>query len=151
MMAKQETAILFICLGNICRSPLAQGVFAKLAQDKGLAERFRIDSAGIGDWHAGAPPDPRSLEIATRYGVNIANQRARQITEADFGSHDLIFGMDRSNVRDLEAIAPPGAWNRIHLLLQFATGRNEDIPDPYYGGPDGFVAVYRTPRDASEK
>lgn len=144
------TSILFVCLGNICRSPLAEGVFAETARAAGRESAFLIDSAGTGAWHVGSPPDPRSIEIAARNGIDISTQRARKVAPDDFERFDLILGMDSSNVADLRAHAPGLRSGRIHLFLDYAGGHQRDIPDPYYGGPDGFAKVYRMIREASE-
>jgi protein-tyrosine phosphatase len=144
------TSILFVCLGNICRSPLAEGMFAQAARAAGRGGEFVLDSAGTGAWHAGSPPDIRSVEIAARYGIDISAQRARKVRPEDFERFDLILGMDGSNVADLHANAPHGAADRIHLFLAYAGGIERDVPDPYYGGADGFEDVYRMIRDASE-
>jgi protein-tyrosine phosphatase len=143
-------SILFVCLGNICRSPLAEGVFAEVARTAGRRGDFRLDSAGTGAWHAGSPPDRRSVAIAGLHGIDITAQRARQVEQSDFSRFDLILGMDRSNVADLRGRAPGEAGERIHLFLAYAAGVEHDVPDPYYGGPDGFETVYRMIRDASE-
>ncbi len=145
-----KTAVLFVCLGNICRSPLAEGVFRHVAAAAGLDDRFIIESAGTGAWHEGDMPDPRSIEVAARHGIDLTGQRARKIQPADFTSFTHIFGMDRSNVANIRRAAPAGATSEIHLFLDFAAGHVIDIPDPYYGGPDGFDNVYRTIRAASE-
>ena len=150
MNAKPQTAVLFVCLGNICRSPLAEGVFRHLVEEAGLKNRFMIDSAGTGAWHEGELPDRRSIEVAALHGVDLTAQRARKIRPDDFLRFTHIFGMDRSNVENLARAAPAGATGSVHLFLEFATGRAADIPDPYYGGPDGFDAVYRTTGAASE-
>lgn len=148
-MEQQPSRILFICLGNICRSPLAEGVFRAVLEETGHAGRFEIDSAGTGGWHAGAAPDPRSIEIAARHGVDISAQRARRVVAGDFARFDLILGMDASNVADLRRMA--GAHrSSIHGFIDFATSVHRDVPDPYYGGADGFLAVYRMIREASE-
>ncbi|MFC3753414.1 low molecular weight protein-tyrosine-phosphatase [Aquamicrobium ahrensii] len=150
MDAKPKNSILFVCLGNICRSPLAQGVFAAVAAEKQLSHHFLLDSAGTGGWHAGSPPDPRSVAVAARYGVDISGQSARKVDIPDFTRFDLILGMDRSNVQDLRRAAPESARDRIHLYLGYALGTARDVPDPYYGGADGFEKVYRMIREASE-
>ena len=142
-------SILFVCLGNICRSPLAEGVFADAARSAGREKAFRLDSAGTGAWHAGSPPDPRSIEIAARNGIDISAQRARKVARDDFRRFDLILGMDGSNVAELHDFAP-GARDKIHLFLDYAAGTKKDVPDPYYGGADGFEKVYRMIREASE-
>lgn len=145
-----KISVLFVCLGNICRSPLAEGVFRHVVADAGLDDRFIIDSAGTGAWHEGDLPDPRSIEVAARHGIDLTGQRARKFRPGDFSSFTHIFGMDRTNVANLERAVPTGATSEIHLFLEFATGHATDIPDPYYGGPDGFDEVYRTIRAASE-
>lgn len=148
-MAKDVQNILFVCLGNICRSPLAEGVFAAVAAERGLADRYSVDSAGTGGWHAGDPPDPRSIAVALRHGVDISGQRARQVRAADFEAYDLILGMDRANVADLRRLAGGNA-DKVQLFMQAATDASCDVPDPYYGQADGFEKVYRMIREASE-
>lgn len=150
MTEQPRTSILFVCLGNICRSPLAEGIFRAVAAERGLAQALRIDSAAIGDWHVGSPPDPRSIAVARRFGIDISDQRARQVQTADFSRFDLVLGMDRANIRALQQLAPLAARDRIHLFLDYALGRTEDVPDPYYGGEEDFSAVYCTIREASE-
>lgn len=149
-MNEKPVSILFVCLGNICRSPLAEGVFRAVVEGRGEASRFRIDSAGTGGWHAGSAPDPRSVAIAARHGIDISGQQARKVRPQDFTEFDLILGMDHSNVDDLCEIAPIQALPRIHRYLDFASGRVGDVPDPYYGGPEGFATIYRMIREASE-
>jgi protein-tyrosine phosphatase len=157
MQNRPPPSVLFVCLGNICRSPLAEGVLRAVAEARGLGEDVLIDSAGTGGWHIGSPPDPRSISIAARHGIDITGQKARKVSPADFDRFDLILGMDRSNADDLRALAPASAQGRVHLFLEFARpadaqrsyGRDE-VPDPYHGGADGFAEVYRMIRDASE-
>ncbi|TGV73437.1 low molecular weight phosphotyrosine protein phosphatase [Mesorhizobium sp. M00.F.Ca.ET.149.01.1.1] len=141
-------SILFVCLGNICRSPLAEGVFRGVLAGHG--RDLLIDSAGTGGWHAGEQPDRRSIAVAALHGVDLSGQRARKVLPEDFSRFDLILGMDRANVRDLKALAPPAARDRIHLYLDFATGKAVDVPDPYYDGAEAFASVYRMIREASE-
>ncbi|HUS55156.1 MAG TPA: low molecular weight protein-tyrosine-phosphatase [Thermohalobaculum sp.] len=121
------TRILCVCLGNTCRSPMAQGAIATMAAAAGLT--LEVDSAGLGAWHAGKPPDPRGLTTAAKRGYDNAAQRSRLITPTDFDAFDLILAMDASNLARLEEIRPPGAGARIRLF--HPSGR--DIPDPYYG------------------
>lgn len=132
--------ILFVCLGNICRSPTAQGIFEyKLRQ---AALTLELDSAGTGDWHIGRPPDPRSQDIARRFGVDLSAQRARQVTPADFQRFDRIYAMDRSNLADLQAMAPARSPARIDLVMRLAPDYGlDEVPDPYYGGDRGFEQV----------
>lgn len=132
--------ILFVCAGNICRSPLAEGIFHELARQAGRAEEFGADSAGTGGWHQGDPPDRRSVALAGRYGIDISGQRARKIRPADFDAFDLILAMDRDNLKELRKTAPASA--PVHLFSSFTFGIEEDIPDPYYGGAEGFETVY---------
>jgi len=136
----KRTSILFVCMGNICRSPLAEGIFRHVATQAGLAGTVTIDSAGIGGWHEGDLPDGRSIATARRHGIDITSQRARRIRSSDFAAFDLIVAMDRSNVAELRRAAPDAG--NIHLFGDIALGTGEDIPDPYYGGPEGFDAVY---------
>lgn len=136
------TSVLFVCLGNICRSPLCEGIFRSLVSEAGLEARFSSDSAGTGAWHAGNAPDPRSVAIARQKGIDITDLRARQVTVADFTRYDLVLAMDRNNLRDLRRLAPASAGARVHLFSDFATGRTVDVPHPYYGGPNGFEEVY---------
>ena len=144
------TAILFVCLGNICRSPLAEGLMRHTADTAGLAHRFTLDSAGCGGWHTGGQPDRRSIACAARHGLDISGQRARQVNAGDFDAFDLILGMDRDNVRHLTRIQPPGSRARIALYLEEALGRSKDVPDPYYGDDRDFEAVFALCTEASE-
>ncbi|MCX8999331.1 low molecular weight phosphotyrosine protein phosphatase [Rhizobiaceae bacterium BDR2-2] len=136
------TSVLFVCTGNICRSPLAEGIFLHLAAERGEAAAYRADSAGTGGWHEGEAPDRRSIHVAALNGIDISGQRARKITGRDFERFDLILGMDRGHVAALKARAPSDHAGRIHLFSRFAAARDFDIPDPYYGGPDDFADVY---------
>jgi protein-tyrosine phosphatase len=129
--------ILFVCLGNICRSPTAEGVMRHLVADAGLTGQVSVDSAGTGSWHIGEPPDERATAAAARRGIELGG-RARQVSEADFAEFDLLVAMDRSNRRALLSLAPDArARERVRLLLE-SGGEEADVPDPYYGGPDGF-------------
>jgi protein-tyrosine phosphatase len=135
--------ILFVCMGNICRSPTAEGVMRALVRDAGLEDRIEIDSAGTGGWHAGEPPDARATEAAHRRGVALAGA-ARQIVPEDFERFDLIVAMDRENLRGLLAVAPDEeAAEKVRLLREFdpEAGGDLDVPDPYYGGDRGFETV----------
>lgn len=134
--------VLFVCLGNICRSPLAEGLFRMLAQEAGLSGRFTIESAGTGAWHAGNPPDPRSIDIAARHGIDISAQRARQVVAEDFQRFGTILAMDRDNLAALKSRSDGGAA-QLRLLLDTPA---RDVPDPYYGGPDGFEHVFQMVR-----
>ena len=147
-MAKKS--ILFVCLGNICRSPLAEGVFRSVLAERGMEDDFVIDSAGMGDWHAGQAPDHRAIAVARANGLDISGQQARAITDRDFERFDLILGMDRKNIRELGEIAPDAFRDRIHLFLDYAGSGAKEVPDPYFGDAAGFAEVYRMIRVASE-
>ncbi len=136
----KRISILFVCMGNICRSPLAEGIFSHLVDAAGFAERFEIDSAGTGGWHEGEHPDRRSIATARGHGIDISRQRARQIRTKDFSGFDLILAMDRANVAELHRMSPRAA--NIRLFGDFALASGEDIPDPYFGDSDGFERVY---------
>jgi protein-tyrosine phosphatase len=134
--------VLFVCMGNICRSPTAQGVFEKLVESHGLASRILIDSAGTHAYHVGEPPDKRAMQAARKRGIELGGQRARRVGPADFGEFDYVLAMDRSNLEDLMTICPPAHRSKLHLFLTFAAGADEDeVPDPYYGGLTGFERV----------
>ena len=136
----KRISLLFVCMGNICRSPLAEGIFDHVVGATGLSNALRIDSAGLGGWHQGELPDPRSIATASAHGIDITGQRARKILPEDFDDFDLILAMDRSNVAELHRRSPHA--DNIHLFGDFALGTGEDIPDPYYGGPEDFELVY---------
>ncbi|MEH0074457.1 low molecular weight protein-tyrosine-phosphatase [Pannonibacter sp. Pt2] len=134
------TSVLFVCLGNICRSPLAEGAFRKVVEDLGAKDRVLIDSAGTGGWHQGEAPDPRSVAVAARHGIDISAQRARQVVKADFSRFEHILAMDSSNLANLRKLSPAEAPARLRLFLE---AEGTDVPDPYYGGPAGFETVFR--------
>ncbi len=143
-MPSKPTRVLFVCMGNICRSPLAEGVFLSLIRSRGLEKGYAVDSAGTGGWHAGESPDVRSIDVARRNRVTLEGH-ARQVRAADFDDFDWVIAMDRQNLRDLRPFAPPprGRATRIHLLREFDPDPgNQEVPDPSYGGPDGFDDVY---------
>ncbi|MDA4845516.1 low molecular weight protein-tyrosine-phosphatase [Hoeflea poritis] len=139
----KTSSILFVCLGNICRSPMAEGVFRSLAQQTGLDRTMTIDSAGTGAWHVGDPPDPRAVAKAAEHGVDISGQRARQFAVSDFERFDLILAMDASNLETLKSRSPDPFVSGAHRFMEFALDEPIDVPDPYYGGADGFETVYR--------
>ena len=142
--ASTPIKILFVCLGNICRSPLAEGVFRQLVEEKGLSEYFEIDSAGTGAWHVGEPPDGRMQETASERGLDIAMQRARQFAAKDFSGYDHILVMDKGNLRDVLALDAEDAYgNKVRLFREFDPEPGTfQVPDPYYGGDRGFTNVY---------
>ncbi|MEM7260756.1 MAG: low molecular weight protein-tyrosine-phosphatase [Planctomycetota bacterium] len=137
----QSQSILFVCLGNICRSPLAEGVFVHRMTEAGMADRFRVDSAGTGNWHAGERADARMRETASRHGVPL-HSRARQVVADDFSMFDHIIAMDDSNVSELLERGCP--QDRLRLLLEVDPDASvREVPDPYYGGADGFEEVFQ--------
>lgn len=142
------TSVLFVCLGNICRSPLAEGVFRAGASARGLATRFEFDSAGTGGWHRGDPPDPRSIAVCAAHGVDISGLRARQLSGTDFERFDHIFAMDRNNLSDIRRMGSGRA--DLALFMRACLGDNQDVPDPYYGTKSDFDQVYRMVRRAAD-
>jgi protein-tyrosine phosphatase len=137
--------ILFVCMGNICRSPTAEGVMRRLVREAGLEDRVELDSAGTGGWHAGEPPDARATAAAARRGTTLEGA-ARQVTVDDFDRYDLLLAMDGSNLHELRQLAPDAeAGARARLLREFDPGSagavDLDVPDPYYGGSRGFDTV----------
>jgi protein-tyrosine phosphatase len=134
--------ILMVCLGNICRSPTAEGVLRHLLRQEAPDLKVEVDSAGTADYHIGEPPDPRSQRAAKSRGVDLSSLRARQVAATDFACFDLILAMDRNNLRALEALRPAGARARVQLFLEFAPQLGRlDVPDPYYGDANGFEQV----------
>ncbi|GHF40860.1 protein-tyrosine phosphatase [Deinococcus metalli] len=132
--------VLALCLGNICRSPLAEALLRRELDAAGVGAV--VDSAGTGEWHVGRPADPRSREVARRHGLTL-DGRARQLSTADFHTQDVILAMDAQNAADARHQSPPGARARVVLIRDFdAEAPGADVPDPYYGGPDGFEDVY---------
>jgi protein-tyrosine phosphatase len=141
--------VLFVCMGNICRSPLAQGVFEKVARREGLEEQVFVDSAGTGAWHVGSPPDERAQRSAGLRGLDLSFQRARRITPEDCETFDYILTMDEDNYRAVASLCRGSAV--VRPFLDFAANSPEtEVPDPYYGGPDGFEHVLDLVEDASE-
>jgi protein-tyrosine phosphatase len=140
-----STKILFVCMGNICRSPSAQGVMEKLLAQQHLSHRFELDSAGTHAYHVGHPPDLRSQKHALRRGVDVSTQRARQVCHGDFSHYDFILAMDKSNLHNLQAICPKEHQHKLHLMLAFSAQHREqgrlEVQDPYYGGDAGFEQV----------
>lgn len=134
--------VLFVCMGNICRSPTAEGVFRKLVREHGLHDVVEIDSAGTHGYHIGEPPDPRAQQAAHRRGIDISTLRGRQARRDDFLNFDYILVMDNENAEDLLEIAPAGYQHKVRLFLEFAPQRPErEVPDPYFGGAAGFDRV----------
>ena len=132
-----KTRVLFVCLGNICRSPLAEAAFRKAAEEAGL--EVEVDSAGTADYHVGEPPDPRSIEEAQNQGIDIRDYRGRQLTAKDFHEFDFILGMDKSNMQHIAQRDPGDGKAKVAMLLDLVPGQNgREVGDPYYGGADGF-------------
>ncbi|KJJ99965.1 protein tyrosine phosphatase [Pseudomonas sp. 21] len=133
--------VLFVCLGNICRSPTAEGVFRQKVREAGLEDRIEIDSAGTGDWHVGKAPDARTRAAALRRGYDLSGLRARQVSVADFSRYDLVLAMDNANLRDLKRLRGSGGMAELDLFLRRYELEIDEVPDPYYGGEDGFEQV----------
>src|SRR4029453_17842813 len=131
--------LLFVCLGNICRSPMAEGVFRRIAEDEGVLDLFDIDSAGLGHWHIGQAPDSRAQKAARGRGIDISGQSARQVKRADFARYDLLLAMDEDNLQELMQLAPTDARHKVRRFLDFAPKAwTKNVPDPFFGGPEGF-------------
>ncbi len=138
-----STQILIVCMGNICRSPMAEGLLQHKLKGAGLADRIRVDSAGTGPWHAGKPPDPRAIAVCHEHGIAIDHLSGRQITRHDFSSFDWVLCADRQNLGHLHALAPRLVWPRTALLLAWAgMGAKAEVPDPYTGTIEDFRRVY---------
>lgn len=133
--------VLFVCLGNICRSPTAEGVLRQRVKEAGLQAQVTVDSAGTGDWHCGQPPDARAIQAARSRGYDLGGLRARQVSPPDFVRFDLILAMDRQNLADLQQLAGGQGGARIDLYLRRYGLAVDEVPDPYYGGPAGFSRV----------
>lgn len=130
--------ILFVCLGNICRSPTAEGVFQRLVDDQGLSDQFQIDSAGTSSYHVGDAPCRRMQNVARRRGIDLSKQRSRQATPSDCERFDYLVAMDRANVREMAWLCPDGQQQKISLLLEYAPHLGvSDVPDPYYSTGEG--------------
>ena len=137
-----KVRILFVCMGNICRSPTAQGVFQHLVEAQGLADVIGIDSAGTHAYHVGERPDERASQAALRRGIDMSRQRARRVSERDFEEFDLVLAMDLANYEDLRGFCPPAYEEKLRLFLDYAPDtREREVPDPYYGGSRGFERV----------
>ncbi|KXC28538.1 protein-tyrosine-phosphatase [Pseudomonas aeruginosa] len=133
--------VLFVCLGNICRSPTAEGVFRRKVEEAGLAPRIHVDSAGTAGWHVGKAPDQRTRLAAQRRGYDLSALRGRQVGIEDFSCHDLILAMDLSNLADLETLRAGRGAAELDLFLRRYGSERDEVPDPYYGGEEGFEQV----------
>ena len=144
-MPDRPVRVLFVCLGNICRSPVAEGVFQHKVNAAGLDGDVLVDSAGTGGWHAGAPPDRRMTETAARHGIDLSRLQARQLRRDDLAEFDHVFVMDKQNLHDTLFLDPDGDHGtRVRLFREFDPEPGDyQVPDPYYGGADGFEAVFQ--------
>lgn len=145
----EKTKILMVCLGNICRSPLAEGIL----KSKLNSDYIEIDSAGTGHWHVGEKPDPRSIAVARKHGIDITSQRARQFTSADFDRFDIIYAMDASNLSNIQSLAiDVSDRQKVKLLLEENPNSNvKDVPDPYHDTDDGFEKVFQLIEEACQQ
>lgn len=150
-MSDAVPGVLFVCLGNICRSPTAQGVFEALLESRQLRKQVVVDSCGTAHWHVGEAPDARSIEAAARRGVDISGLRGRQLHGGDFARFDYIIAMDRANLAELERQCPSNFGGELRLLLDYADGVGiREVPDPYHEGRERFMEVLDLVEQASE-
>ncbi len=142
--------VLFVCLGNICRSPTADGIFQKLVSDAGLTKRIHVDSAGTANWHQGRAPDPRTVAAARKRGFDLSILCARTVKRSDFDEFDYILAMDENNLADLHSLKPADYTGHFGLFLAFGSlNKYREVPDPYHGGSDGFELVLDLVEDAA--
>lgn len=142
--------VLFVCMGNICRSPTAEAVFRNYVEKAGLLENIHIDSAGTHNYHIGDPPDARTQHVARRRGYDMSKLRGRQVEAKDFLRFDYVLAMDEANLANLTQLRPDGATSHLGLFLEFAERHQErEVPDPYFGGADGFERVLDMVEDAA--
>lgn len=145
----KKVSVLFVCLGNICRSPTAEGVFRELVRARGLEQSIRIDSAGTSNWHVGQAPDGRAIDAAAKRGIDLSHLRGRQAVAGDFSDFDYVIAMDRDNYGELSRLTKGDQQDKLHLFLHFASSVSEtEVPDPYYGG--GFPHVLDLIENASQ-
>ena len=145
-----SVSVLFVCMGNICRSPTAHALFREQIKGAGLEDRIDIDSAGTHAYHIGNAPDARATATALARGIDMTDLRARQVCEADFEQFDYVVAMDRDNLSLLEASCPAPLQDRLSLMLDWVEGWGDEVPDPYYGGNEGFVRVFDMLTEASQ-
>lgn len=144
-------SVLFVCAGNICRSPTAEGVFRRFLTIAGVAQWVSVDSAGTNGYHDGAPPDPRSVSAAARRGYDLSKLRARRVIDVDFARFDYLLAMDRTNLEYLQKKCPEAHLPKLRLLLDYApSATHREVPDPYYGGPEGFEVVLDLVEEGAE-
>ena len=147
----KKVSVVFVCMGNICRSPTAEGVFRHVVKQRNLSDQIEIDSAGTHAYHIGESPDSRSQSTALSRGVDLSAQRARKAITEDFERFDYIIAMDRSNFENLKQLGDGADLTKLHLFMDFASDwDNEEVPDPYYGGANGFEQVFDMVQSASE-
>ena len=147
----KEIKVLFVCLGNICRSPTAHGFFQKLVDDEGLTKRILVDSAGTSGWHIGEPPDARTTRTAKTRGIDLSSLRGRQLQSSDLVEYDYVLAMDKENLSNIQRLESAGSNAQVALFLTFANNYQvEEVPDPYHGGQDGFEYVFDLVADASQ-
>lgn len=150
MNSQNGVKVLFVCLGNICRSPTAHGVFQKMVDEEGLSKIVEVESAGTSGWHIGEAPDSRTAEVALTRGVDLSQLKGRKAIHEDFHYYDYILAMDNANLLDLISIAPKQHVANVGLFLEYASKYDEqEVPDPYYGGAEGFDHVFNLVEDAS--
>lgn len=137
----EPTRVLFVCLGNICRSPLAEAIFNHMISERGISNRFVVDSCGTGGWHEGNPADPRSIQVGAKNGISV-DSVARQFRDSDIAGYDMVIAMDRSNEKNLIKLGVDSKLIRRMRSFDPGTPEGPDVPDPYYGGDDGFDRVY---------
>ncbi|HTO44471.1 MAG TPA: low molecular weight protein-tyrosine-phosphatase [Burkholderiales bacterium] len=149
-MPKDRIRVLFVCMGNICRSPIAEAVFRRRVEEEGLGDHVSVDSAGTHGSHIGARPDPRAQVAATRRDYDLSRLRARQVTREDFDAFDYVLAMDRQNLTYLRDLSPPAQSHKTRLFLDFASNAQlREVPDPYYGPQEGFELVLDLAEDAA--
>lgn len=142
MTSTNQTSVLFVCMGNICRSPTAHAIFEKLVEESGLAKQVRIDSAGTHDYHIGKLPDERSMQAAAARQYRMDHLRARQVSAEDIAEYDYVLAMDRANLEILQSLVDDALRDKPHLFMSYAPDYGlEEVPDPYYGGAQGFEQV----------
>lgn len=150
MSERKPVHVLFVCLGNICRSPSAEGVFRHIVRNAGLEDRIHIDSCGTGDWHVGNAPDDRARQKALQRGIDISGLRARQFRASDLERFDYVLVMDRQNLADVRDVWRQNGGTEPELFLSYGRSEHDEVPDPYYGGDKGFETVLDLIEDASE-
>ena len=150
MNNKTKTSVLFVCMGNICRSPTAEGIFRHLVKEKNLSDRFITDSAGTHAYHIGEPPDSRAQQTARSRGIDLSDLRGRKVSVADFSKFDYVLAMDKDNYAILRDLCPSTEKGKLKLFLDFAKDIDtREVPDPYYGGAQGFEKVFDMLEQAS--